>query len=149
MRTAAFFTFFDFARELMSTILAEIEVEINALIEPKLHRASHEILYRLQVVLQLIFDILNAAAGTEVVHWLLDILLLNWRYVFADAAVERIRRIFMIRDILYDAVLLSELLDLQMAQRLGWRAVYRVEDVVFLLYARDVFVYVLHYGYGP
>lgn len=88
MRAAAFFAFFDFSGKLMPTVLAEIEVEIDALIEPQLHRAPHKILYRLQVVLQLIFDILNAAAGAEVVHGFLDILLLDRRYILADAAVE-------------------------------------------------------------
>lgn len=88
MRAAAFFAFFDFSGELMPAVLAEIKIEIDALIEPQLHRAPHEIFYRLQVVLQLIFDILNAAAGAEVVHGFLDILLLDRRYILADAAVE-------------------------------------------------------------
>lgn len=88
MRAAAFFAFFYFSGKLMPTVLAEIEVEIDALIEPQLHRASHEILYRLQVVLQLIFNILNTAACAEIIHGLLDILLLDRRYILADAAVE-------------------------------------------------------------
>lgn len=88
MRAAAFFAFFNFSRELMPAVLAEIKIEIDALIEPQLHRAPHEIFYRLQVVLQLIFDILNAATGAEVVHGFLDILLLDRRYILADAAVE-------------------------------------------------------------
>ena len=110
----------------MAAVVAVSKREVDALVEALVHRAPHQRLDRFAVVVNRVFYILNFAAVHQIPEPPLKILFFNRRDLLGNVAVEAVGHIFAVGNILDDAVLFAELLNLQSAQALGGRAVERV-----------------------
>lgn len=73
---------------LITTVIAVVKGEINALVESHLHRTVNQRLDRLDVVSEIVSAILDFPAIEVVPEAVFKVLLLNGRYFLCDMAVE-------------------------------------------------------------
>ena len=128
----------------MSAVVTVCKREVDALVESHVHCAPYKRLYRVHVIVNRVFYILNFAAVHKVPEPLFKVLFLNRRDVLGNMTVKAVAYIFAVGDILDNSVFCAELLYLKSAKALRGRAVERIEPAVRLLELADLFVDVFH-----